>query len=237
MGDILGSGTVEMNMDMVGKRAAYEALIKKRKGFTFRDKELTNPVDTPYDKDYIEPWAQWQDNLDASIVVVGQEFCDVETFYDVKGTVERYPDRFEYPANRNLQEYLASIGVGPGHPLSPNRDNPVFFTNAVMGLKNGSMSSNFSDRWLEESRVEFLEPLLKIIEPRVIIPIGTKATKTLGRLFGFPGGSHASMVASSPIRTSAGPLVFPVYHTGGLGLRNRPKAKQVEDWLRIKAYL
>lgn len=226
-----------MNTVMADKRAAYEALIKKRKGFMFRDKELTNPASTPYDKHYVEPWAQWQDNLDARIVVVGQEFCDVDTFIKVQGTVERYPERFEYPANKNLTEYLALIGFDPGPPLSPNRENPVFFTNAVMGLKNGSMSSNFSDRWLEESRIEFLAPLLGIIGPRIIITIGTKANRTVGRLFDFPVGSHASMVASSPIRTSAGPLIFAVYHTGGLGLRNRPKAQQVEDWMRIKACL
>jgi len=221
----------------MNKQERYAELIQKRKRFTFRDKELTNPSTTSYDKEYVEPWAQWQGNLDARVVVVGQEFCDLDTFIKVQGTVERFEDRFEYPANRNLREYLAFLGLDPGHPLAPNADNPVFFTNAVMGLKNGAMSSNFSDRWLEESRNEFLGPLLDIIEPCVVITIGTKATLTIGRLYGFPVGPHGAMVSASPIRTVAGPLVFPVYHTGGLGLANRPKTQQIEDWLRIKAFL
>jgi len=185
----------------------------------------------------VEPWAQWQGDLDARIVVVGQESCDPDTFIKVGGTVERYAGKYEYQANKNLAEYLASIGLDPGHPLSPNKGNGVFFINAVMALKNGTMSSNFSGRWLEERREELLAPLLNILGPRIIVTIGTKATLTIGRLFGFPVGTHASMVASSPIRTSGGALVFPVYHTGGLGIRNRSKVRQAEDWLRIKAYL
>ncbi|MFZ1693319.1 MAG: hypothetical protein WAT74_08995, partial [Flavobacteriales bacterium] len=110
-------------------------------------------------------------------------------------------------------------------------------TNAVMGLKDGTMSANFKDRWLKESRDEFLAPLLGIIQPKVIIAIGAKATLSLGELFSFPVGSHLEMVNSSPIRTNAGPLVFPVFHTGGLGLRNRSRSFQVEDWKRIKAWL
>lgn len=113
----------------------------------------------------------------------------------------------------------------------------MFFTNAVMGLKDGSMSANFKDRWLKESREEFLEPLIEIIKPKVVIPSGTKATLTLGRLYGFPGGSHADMVRTSPVYVTGGPTIFPVYHTGGLGLRNRSKLLQIEDWKHINYHL
>lgn len=221
---------------MKNKQAEYAELTAKRKTFKFTE-GLSNPADTGFDGDYLEPWSQWQGNLDASIVVVGQEFCDLNTFNNVKGTVERKLDVYEYPANRNLVEYFKLLDIDLGHPLAPNRGNPVFFTNAVMGLKGGSMSSNFKDTWLKESREVFLAPLLQIIQPRVIIAIGTKATASLGKVYDFPVGSHADMVTASPIRTNAGPLVFPVYHTGGLGLANRPKAQQIEDWKRIRAFL
>jgi uracil-DNA glycosylase len=155
----------------------------------------------------------------------------------VGGTVERVHDKYEYPANRNLVEYFKVLGYDLGHPLAPDRANPIFFTNAVMGLKNGSMSSNFSDRWLEESRREFLIPLLDVIKPKIIITIGAKPTVTIGKIYSFPVGSQTHMVNAAPIRTIAGPMVFPVFHTGGLGLVNRPKAQQLEDWRRIKTWL
>ena len=221
----------------MNKTAAYQELVKKRKGFKFSHPELTNPSATAFDLDHVEPWAQWQGNLDASIVVIGQEFCDLETYNKVKGTVERVPDVYEYPSNRNLAEYFALLGYDPGHPLQPNQATPIFFTNSVMALKNGSMSANFRDSWMKESRDEFLRPLLDIIQPKVIIAIGTKPTITLGKIYGFSVGPHSLMVSRGPLRTTDGPLIFPVYHTGGLGLRNRSKALQIEDWKRIKSFL
>lgn len=221
---------------MADKKAAYAALIEKRRSHTFQA-GLSNPRDTAFDGYFLEPWAQWQGNLDADIVVVGQEFCDLTTFNNVRGTVERKPDVYEYPANRNLVEYFKLLDIEVAHPLDPNKVDHVFFTNAVMGLKDGSMSSNFKDSWLKESRELFLKPLLDIIQPKVVIAIGTKATSTLGKIYSFPVGSHADMVAASPIRMVAGPMVFPVYHTGGLGLANRRKEFQIDDWKRIKAHL
>lgn len=41
------------------------------------------------------------------------------------------------------------------------------------------------------------------------------------------------MLEKSPI-IAKGKFIFPVFHTGGLGLRNRKKELQVEDWERIK---
>jgi len=222
----------------VSKAAVYQALVAKRKEFKFSHKELSNPVATAFDEHgQLEPWAQWQGNLDARVVVVGQEFCDVETYIRTEGKVERFPNVYEYPSNKNLHDLCGLLGFDVGHPTSPNKSAPFFFTNAVMALKAGSMSANFHDRWLEESRREFLAPLLDIIRPKVIISIGAKATLTVGRHFGFKVGKHSEMLATSPIQTKLGPLVFPVYHTGGLGLRNRSKALQEEDWKRIKDYI
>lgn len=220
---------------MMTKLEAYKALVANRKSFKFMD-GLTNPTDTTFDIDEIEPWAQWQNNLDAKVLVVGQEFCDLKTYIDTGGTVEQYPGKYRYPSNKNLKEFCGLLGFDVGHPASPMPCS-MFFTNAVMGLKDGSMSANFKDQWLKESRDKFLQPLIEIIEPEVIIAIGTKATQSLGKLFGFPVRAHADMVRSSPIRTSTGTMIFPVYHTGGLGLRNRSKVLQMEDWKRIKEYL
>lgn len=44
------------------------------------------------------------------------------------------------------------------------------------------------------------------------------------------------MVDNSPIK-SGQTFIFPVYHTGGLGLRNRPKTQQRTDWTKIKNYI
>lgn len=217
------------------KKTSYLQLVDKRKKHSFSN-GLTNPSDTQFDIEEIEPWAQWQNNIHAEILVVGQEYSDIETYKKTEAKVERFPDKFEYPANKNLKEYFEILGFDIGHPTKPNLQNPIFFTNAVMGLKPGTMSSNFKTSWLTESREEFLKPLITIIQPKIIIAIGSMATKTLGVIYDFKVSSHKNSVDNSPI-ISGQTLIFPVYHTGGLGLRNRPKVEQIADWSKIKNYL
>jgi DNA polymerase len=217
------------------KQIAYRELVNKRKKYRFNN-GLTNPSETSYDIDEIDPWAQWQNNLNADILVVGQEYSDLDTFNRTEAKVERYSDRYEYPSNKNLKEYFEILGYDIGHPSYPNQSHPIFFTNAVMGLKSGSMSGNFRDSWLTESREHFLKPLIDIIQPKIIIAIGAKATKSLGVIYNFKVTSHKSMVENSPIKHGS-KLIFPVYHIGGLGLSNRPKAQQIIDWTKIKNYL
>lgn len=215
----------------MSKREDYKNLVKKRKDFKFQF-GLTNPVETEYDINEIEPWAQWQNNLDADILVIGQEFCDLKTYNDCQGKVELIENIYEYPANKNLQNYLSRIGYDPGHPLNPNTKAKLFFTNCVMGLKNGQMSSNFSDKWINESRTNFLEPLINIINPKYIICIGSKPTLSLSRCFKFNFSSMKNIIQRGCINVE-GIKIFPVYHTGGLGLRNRVKELQNQDWDKI----
>ena len=62
---------------MTTKREKYNALVALRKKWKPLDEALTNPATTKFDTSgHLEPWAQWQGNIDADIVVVGQEFCD-----------------------------------------------------------------------------------------------------------------------------------------------------------------
>ena len=60
----------------------------------------------------------WQNNLDAQILVVGQDSCDECTCIKTKAKVERFPHRYEYPSNvkqRNTAR-LASARVFPPMP-------------------------------------------------------------------------------------------------------------------------
>lgn len=213
------------------KTKAYQELVGFRKSFEFQE-GLKNPSQTDFDLNEIEPWAQWQNNLNAELLIIGQEFCDFDTFNNCRGTVEKEEGNYEFPSNKNLAEYLKMIGHDPGHPLKPNKSAKLFFTNCVMGLKDGSMSSNFKDKWINESRINFLEPLIKIIDPNVIICIGAKPTKSIFRTYKIKYISMKYHVGHSPYPVE-NKLIFPVYHTGGLGLRNRSKENQLKDWQNI----
>ncbi|MBK8652548.1 MAG: hypothetical protein IPN20_01110 [Haliscomenobacter sp.] len=97
----------------MNKRTAYQQLVAKRKRFKFQH-GLINPSETPYDVDEIDPWAQWQNNLDAQILVVGQDYCDECTYIRTKAKVERFPHTYEYPSNANLKDLLRSWDMTSG---------------------------------------------------------------------------------------------------------------------------
>jgi len=224
-------------MNSQEKIVAYKTLVLKRKAYIFADNQLTNPSQTKFDVNEIEPWAQWQNNLNAKILLVGQEFSDLDTYIKTEGKVEFAHDKYAYPSNKNLNEFFKLLGYDIGHPSKPNLTNPIFFTNAVMGLKTPPMSANFKSSWLTESRDLFLKPLIDIINPRIIITVGAMATKSVARIYNVKVSSHANMVDNSPINDVGDTKVFPVYHTGGLGLRNRRKELQITDWRKILKWL
>ncbi len=60
----------------------------------------------------------WQNNLDAQILVVGQDSCDECTCIKTKAKVERFPHRYEYPSNVKQRNpaLLASARVFPPMP-------------------------------------------------------------------------------------------------------------------------
>lgn len=223
-------------MKNLQKKEAYSKLVQKRKEYKFLDSSLTNPSATLFDTTEIEPWAQWQNNLDAQILLIGQEFSDLDTYVNTQGKVERFSDKFEYPSNKNLHEFFQILGHDIGHPTTPNYDAPIFFTNAVMGLKTPPMSANFKTSWLIESREHFLKPLIEIINPQIIITVGKMATASVLSIYSLKTSTLLDAVNKSPIEVDD-KKIFPVYHTGGLGIRNRPKEQQINDWKRIKSCL
>ena len=83
-------------MKNLQKKEAYSKLVQKRKEYKFLDSSLTNPSATLFDTTEIEPWAQWQNNPDAQILLIGQEFSDLDTYVNTQGKVERFSDKFEY---------------------------------------------------------------------------------------------------------------------------------------------
>ena len=221
---------------MPNKQQAYAALVKKRKAFRFA--ELLNPSEIEagrYDGDHVELWARWLDNLDASIMLVGKDFGGREFFIRFKGGCD--PNSV---TNRNLMELFKSINIDIGTPLKPNKNAPVFLTNAIVGIvdsdqKGGNRISSVSKR---ESTREFLRPLIDIVNPKVIIAMGKESYECVSNAFEVHREKTMEQaLCRSPVKLPGSRLLFPVFHCGGLGIANRPLIKQLEDWRKISNYL
>jgi uracil-DNA glycosylase len=100
-----------------------------------------------------------------SIMILGQDF-DCEKNYQVSFN-NRQEDTNKNPTWRNLQNLLKSIDKSP---------NDCFFTNAIMGVRNGEISTGkspgFKDKkFLQDCQNLFLYQI-KIQKPKAIFVLG-----------------------------------------------------------------
>jgi len=216
------------------KKLAYCELVKKRKAVTF-PAGLQNPANIAngqFDCDHLGAWSLWQGDLDAEILIVGQGWGDDFYFMENQGR-----DTDENPTNKNLRKLLASIGLDPGLPSSP-MPQPLFFTNAVLGIKSGGMSAALKHDWMRHSSVHFTAPLIEIVQPRLIVTLGISAYKAMRFIYqSLPYESMSGLLKYPPFFLPGARQIFALSHCGGLGLRNRSMTEQFADWQKIRPYL
>jgi len=218
------------------KETAYKKLVEKRKNYKFPE-GLVNPskVDNGlYDqKTHIGPWCRWQGNLNADIMLIGQDWGTVKYYRETKGA-----HKDNTPTNTSLRILFNEIGIDIGTPSKPNHEAPCFFTNVILGLKEGEeMAGKIKAQWIKENAIEFLKPNIDIIKPKIIITLGKKAYDAMAHIYGLRNDPMKKLVTQNPIKLYDGILLFAMYHCGGLGMVNRKLLLQIEDWKKIKNYL
>lgn len=221
------------------KEIAYRALVERRKECIVCDPfqcELQNPskaLDSRFDTNEIGHWTEWQGSLDANLMVVGQDWGDINTLVKQGGC-----DVENSATNRALIKLLNVAGVDINNISNKNHPD-LFFTNAILCMKTqGGLAGKVKGTWFRNCVPFFLKPLIEIIQPKVVVTLGEKATKSLLREYGYKGIKFRELVEQgSPVVIDQDSVVFPVFHCGSLGQRNRPFEQQKSDWLRIKRYI
>ena len=193
---------------------------------------LTNPSavdDGAFDSDQIGPWSRWQGNLSADLMLVGQDWGDTRYFRRFRGL-----DDDKNPTNRTLMKLLQSIGMVIGPPSSAGSNDLVFFTNAVLCLKEGGLQGPVRAAWSQNS-APFLRRQVEIIAPRVVVTLGEHALQAVRRAFQLPPRSLAGSVADAEGEILVGNTrLLAVYHCGARVLNTHRKLDaQLQDWARI----
>jgi DNA polymerase len=228
------------------KEAHYAALVSRRKAYDPKPFGLENPAwiaEGAYDSDHIGPWTRWAHDLDASVMVVGQDWGDARYFIENKGL-----DKAGNPTNEALASLLASIGRPvPPIPCQLAADDAdrgicgVWLTNACLWLKGGGMSAPVKREWFGEHSAEFLHAQVELVEPRVVVALGSHAYDCLMAAYGVParGGPFRLVVERrSGVRVNAQTVVVGVYHCGAR-IQNTVRSidQQLNDWTRLKPLL
>ncbi|MBK6865016.1 MAG: hypothetical protein IPG91_16595 [Ideonella sp.] len=219
------------------KSAEYKALVVSRKACRkCADIGLTNPACVQagaFDGPDIGPWTRWNGDLNARVLVVGQEWGDVASLVRQGGLDTASP------TNRVLRELLASVGVRirPA-PLRASRSG-VFLTNAALCLKDGGAQAPVRAEWFANCADAYLRRQIELVRPAVVVTLGERAYLAVRQAFNLRRVSFrhaANKFAHIPLPN--GSQLVPVYHCGQRILNtHRRREAQFNDWLRVKALL
>jgi len=225
----------------MNRQAAYAELVALRKAHAFPSL-LLNPSEIEggrYDSDHLGPWSRWKGDLNAEVVVVGQDWGDQAYFLRNKGV----DDDHELTCT-NLGAMALAAGWDLGTPHSP-KPQPLFFTNAVLGIRaEMGKSGTPPAAWVDDS-LPFLIRLLEIIQPRAVVSLGTAASRACGLAIHGRGRSAGIRLGAplrethqqNPILHPDKPAWFALYHCGPLGLANRSRELQLQDWRGLGEWL
>jgi uracil-DNA glycosylase len=222
---------------VIHRRAAYDSLVAARKACRACE-GLENPsrcAGGVWDAEHIGPWSRWQGNLNAAVMVVGQDWGSEGYFTDNRGCDKPNSDTSSF-----LTKLLASIDVNVSGPTELDGFlGAAFFTNAILCLKAGDrMSGRVKARWLSNCGTRFLRPSIELISPRVLISLGVGAYRAIARLYGLPKARFVDAVdRPDGWVLSEATRYFPMFHCGPLGLVNRRREAQQDDWGKVRRFL
>ncbi len=222
----------------------YQKLIETRKNFEFPI-GLSNYSQTGIELKYVDGWEAWHNDLDADIMLVGQDFTDTIAFKRDGGKIEPDGTKFKYATNKNLVYlFKEGLGIDIGNPNDAFKIKNLFFTNALVGLKEGGMQGAIHPIMVYKIAEIFLKSLIEIVQPKIIITLGILPFQVINALYDFklkPNVSLNTLLAElvkHNYETDDHIKIFPVYHCGGRGVNmNRNIEEQLEDWKRIKVFL
>lgn len=219
------------------KNTEYAKLTRDRKKCHLCS-ELTNPADVndgQFDSKHVGPWCVWQGNLNADLMVVGQDWGDVGYFAQHQG--QPSPTN---PTNLTLVKLVGLAGVKIGVPGFESGHNRAFFTNAILCLKeaSGGLQGGVRQSWFTNC-APLLRRQIDIIQPKVIVALGERAYRTVLLAFECRGGAFRDEVELDTGRVLPnGSRVFAVYHCcARIQNTHRHMPAQEADWKRIRRFL
>lgn len=221
----------------MSKEENYQSLVQSRKSCRIC-LGLTNPGDCAnglFDSAHLGPWTRWQGNLDAKLMIIGQDWGDTAYFLKNQGT-----DSSRSPTNSNLLKLAASIGINIAPlPKFSAFEGQVFMTNAILCLKKGGLQGTVQQKWFDNCGAKHLKSTIELVSPKVLVSLGAKVYETIQQLYDLPKIRFRDAVdCQAGIILPSGVQYFPMYHCGIRIINtHRNFEQQMADWARIKTTL
>lgn len=227
----------------------YNGLVDSRKTCSLCKSELCNPAKVKgygkFDTE-IGPWSRWQGSLNASLMIVGQDWGHIKDLQEKYFRTE-HEDQSS-ATNIHLRDLLNGIHATE-RPLDSDllgRNGELFFTNAVLCLKGNdiAMQGHVNPDWFNNcvGEKKFLRQQIEIVNPRIVVGLGRLAFSSILRSFNLDSRVPPSMKFSEIVQDKEGVKLprtrakaFGVYHCGAAGWNiNRSEEEHRRDWERIR---
>jgi DNA polymerase len=215
-------------IDFASKQVRYAELVRQRKA----QKDcggMTNPYwveNGIYDSEHINPWANaLGGDLDASLMIVGQDWGGVEYFIENKGIDKGMvpgTDKKIEATNKTLFELLDSIGIHLEPASRPATKHKLFFTNACLWLRDGRLTTGTIPAAGFRTSAPFLREQIKIVSPKVVVTLGYKAYAALLESYELLPKQTMKEAQDDVRKLPNGSLLIPLYHCGQkvIGIKN-----------------
>jgi uracil-DNA glycosylase family 4 len=220
------------------KQSQYQTLVNDRQACrACAAIGLTNPSECAggiYDNlDHIGPWTQWQNNLDADLMVIGQDWGGVEYYLENEGI-----EQDDNETNKRLVELLDAIDIKINLPVHTSGNRPLYFTNSALCLRPGRLTGPINSKWFSNCGPTFLRRQIELVSPTVIVTLGYQAYRAVFESFGLKPALRMGDAVTHDLETvGLGSVVVPVFHCGKNGQRSRSLRDQKEDWKRVQQAL
>ena len=177
----------------------------------------------------VSHWSQWLGDKEPELLVIGQDFANVEYFESHSGR-----DDPKNKTNENPRRSLQVAGFSVGQPPARDNTGKVYLANAILCMKVGRMNASIKARWIDGCTQNHLLPLASYLGAPFVVGMGTAGWRAARKMFRLSYAPRLICVAAGTTwHGAAGRGVFAVGHCGSLGIANRSWSQQVIDWQRI----
>jgi uracil-DNA glycosylase len=165
-----------------------------------------------YECDYVSPWSKSAANVDAELMLIGQDWASSEI-------LERKPNEdrqkrgqdWSAPTNTNLREFLGYVRL---------QFSETYATNLFPFIKRGSKSANIPFGDLVRCARIYTLPQIEIVSPRMAICLGKAAFDAIRRAAGLPGMEWSKASVPHPHTCIGSVEIYGMPHPSPLGMIN-----------------
>jgi restriction system protein len=179
-----------------------------------------------YDLDFVVPWTVGAPNVDAALMIVGQDWIS-----------EDYLKRNSAPEKRQMRREL---GQDPELATNKNlkrllRDHfdlsfsETYATNVLVFIKRGAASADVPMKDFEYCARKFTCPQVRIVKPRMVLCLGERAFNAMRLAVGETKMALRDAWKPQPHTKVDGAEVYGVPHAGRWGTLNAGGSQRVDE--------